>query len=68
VAAHAMRAFSIPLILASHDSEVIAVRLWNFWETGDAGEASALGVVFIVLLTGLTVLGRWLVVRLTPQQ
>jgi iron(III) transport system permease protein len=68
VAAHAMRAFSIPLILASHDSELIAVRLWDFWETGDAGEASALGVIFIVVLSGLTMIGRWLVVRLSPQQ
>jgi iron(III) transport system permease protein len=68
VAAHAIRAFSIPLILASHDSELIAVRLWNLWETGDAGEASALGVVFVLTVSALTMAGRWLVVRLTPQQ
>lgn len=68
VAAHAMRAFSIPLILASYDSELISVRLWDLWETGDAAEASALGVVFILLLTIMTILGRWLVVRLTPQE
>jgi iron(III) transport system permease protein len=68
VAAHAMRAFSIPLILASHDSELIAVRLWDLWETGDAAEASALGVLFILILSSLTMAGRWLVVRLTPQQ
>ncbi|MGH7834248.1 MAG: ABC transporter permease, partial [Candidatus Binatia bacterium] len=68
VAAHAMRAFSIPLILASHDSELIAVRLWDLWETGDAAEASALGVLFILILSSLTMAGRWLVVRLTPQR
>jgi iron(III) transport system permease protein len=68
VAAHAIRAFSIPLILASHDSELIAVRLWNLWETGDAGQASALGVVFVLTISALTLAGRWLVVRLTPQQ
>jgi iron(III) transport system permease protein len=68
VAAHAIRAFSIPLILASHDSEMIAVRLWNLWETGDAGGASALGVLFILLVSALTIAGRWVVVRLTPQQ
>jgi iron(III) transport system permease protein len=68
VAAHALRAFSIPLILASHESELIAVRLWNLWETGDAGEASALGVVFVLTVAALTMAGRWLVVRLTPQQ
>ena len=36
VVAHAMRAFSIPLILASSDTELISVRLWVMWERGDA--------------------------------
>ena len=68
VAAHAMRSFSIPLILSSHDSEVIAVRLWNLWERGDAADASALGVIFVGALTLFTILGRWFVVKANPQE
>lgn len=67
VAAHAIRAFSIPLILSSADTEVIAVRLFHLWETGDSTQASALGVMLILVLTFFTILGRWIVVRMTPQ-
>jgi iron(III) transport system permease protein len=67
VVAHAMRAFSIPLILASSDTELISVRLWTMWERGDASKAAALGVMLIAVLGIVTALSRWLVVRMTPQ-
>lgn len=65
--AHAMRAFSIPLILASSDTELIAVRLWVMWERGDASKAAALGVMLIAVLGLLTAMSRWAVVHMTPQ-
>ena len=67
VVAHAMRAFSIPLILASSETELISVRLWTMWERGDAPAAAALGVLLIATLGILTALSRWAVVRITPQ-
>jgi iron(III) transport system permease protein len=67
VVAHAMRAFSIPLILASSETELISVRLWTMWERGDAPAAAALGVMLIATLGILTALSRWAVVRITPQ-
>jgi len=67
VFAHAMRSFSIPLILASDDTELISVRLWFLWNDGDATLAAAMGVIIILVLTSLTALGRWAVVRMSPQ-
>ncbi len=67
VAVHATRAFSIPLILSSTNTEVVAVRLFNLWEAGDSAQASALGVMLIFTLTLFMILGRWIVVRLRPQ-
>ena len=67
VVAHAMRAFSIPLILASSETELISVRLWTMWERGDAPVAAALGVMLIATLGILTAVSRWAVVRITPQ-
>lgn len=67
VVAHAMRAFSIPLILASSDTELISVRLWVMWERGDATKTAALGVMLIATLGIVTALSRWAVVRMTPQ-
>jgi iron(III) transport system permease protein len=67
VVAHAMRAFSIPLILASSDTELISVRLWVMWERGEASKAAALGVMLIAVLGLVTAVSRWLVVRMTPQ-
>jgi iron(III) transport system permease protein len=67
IMAHAMRAFSIPLLLASSDTELISVRLWVMWERGDAAKAAALGVMLIAALGIVTALSRWAVVRMTPQ-
>jgi iron(III) transport system permease protein len=66
--AHAMRAFSIPLILASSDTELISVRLWVMWERGESAKAAALGVMLIATLGVITALSRWLVVHMTPQE
>jgi iron(III) transport system permease protein len=63
VAVHATRAFSIPLILSSANTEVLAVRLFNLWESGDSTQASALGVMLIFVLTLVMILGRWIGVR-----
>lgn len=64
VAAHAVRAFSIPLMLASRDSWPLSVMLWHLWdEEQNLPAAAALGVLLILMLTVLTFLGRVLVAR-----
>jgi iron(III) transport system permease protein len=68
VATHAMRNFSVPLILGGDESKVLSVIMWNLWDVGRAGETTALGVLLIVALTVLTVGGRSIVSRLGQRQ
>jgi iron(III) transport system permease protein len=64
VAAHAMRAFSIPLLLASRENRTLAVMLWHFWdEEANQPAAAALGVLLILCLTIFTFSGRALITR-----
>ncbi len=64
VAAHAVRSFSVPLMLASEENWTLSVILWNIWEDDNALTlAAALGVVFILTMALLTFLGRRVIVR-----
>jgi iron(III) transport system permease protein len=64
VAAHALRAFSIPLMLASRDSWPLSVMLWHLWdEEQNLPAAAALGVLMILMLTLLTFFGRVVVTK-----
>jgi len=68
VAVHALRAFSIPLMLSSKNTEVFAVLLWEFWENGTASLASGLGVLLILTLIPLTLLMRRFITQMSGQQ
>ncbi len=64
VAAHAVRSFSVPLMLASEENWTLSVILWNIWEDDNALTlAAALGVVFILSMALLTFLGRRVIVK-----
>ena len=64
VAAHAVRAFSIPLLLASRENRTLAVMLWHYWdEEANQPAAAALGVLLILFLTLFTFSGRVLISR-----
>ena len=64
VAAHTVRAFSIPLFLASRENRTLAVMLWHFWdEEGNQPAAAALGVLFILFLTVITFAARVVITR-----
>jgi iron(III) transport system permease protein len=67
VASHAFRSFSIPLMLQSRESIVLSVIMWDLWNEGKAGPTAALGMLLIVALVILTIVGRWLVTRLSRQ-
>ena len=64
VAAHAVRAFSIPLLLASRENRTLAVMLWHYWdEEANQPAAAALGVVLILFLTLFTFSARVFISR-----
>lgn len=68
VAAHALRSFSVPLMLRTTQNEVIAVSMWRFWSENQPGEATALAVLLMVLVGALTIAGRSLVERTSRQE
>jgi iron(III) transport system permease protein len=64
VAAHAVRAFSVPVMLASEQNWTLSVILWRIWDEQNAlTMAAALGVVFIFGLAVLTFFGRRFIVK-----
>ena len=67
VASHALRNFSVPLLLASRDNKVLSVIMWHSWDDGYPGRTAALGVMLIFALGILTIGGRWVVSRLARQ-
>jgi iron(III) transport system permease protein len=68
VAVHALRGFSIPLMLSSKNNEVFAVMLWDYWDRGLVSTAAALGVLLILVLIPLTLVMRRFIVRVSGQQ
>jgi len=68
VATHALRNFSIPLLLASRDNEVLSVVMWHSWDDGTPGYTAAIGVAMMVALGIFTIAGRWLVMKVSRQQ
>jgi iron(III) transport system permease protein len=54
VASHAMRSFSIPLVLSSQKNQVIAPEIWRVWQRGYIPEAAAYGVILMLVLVPIT--------------
>ena len=49
------REIGMPLLLSGPDNHVLSVRIWSSWESGKLNQASALGVV-MVLVMGLVII------------
>ena len=68
VSVHALRSFSIPLMLASKRNEVFSVLMWQYWSDGDVPLAATLGVLLMIALIPLTLLMRRFIVKVSGQQ
>lgn len=55
---HVVRDLSIPLMLYTPESEVVATKVWTLWENGSVPEAAALGVLTVLALAMLLGGGR----------
>jgi iron(III) transport system permease protein len=62
-----MRAFAIPLMLASRKSQVISVMLWGYWDDGYVSMAATLGVLLILVLIPVTLILRRYIVQVSGQ-
>jgi iron(III) transport system permease protein len=61
VVAHSLRTFSVPLVLASDNNEVLSVWIWIYWQAGRIPEAAAIGVMLILLTALMGLAARKLV-------
>jgi len=50
------KAVSIPLLLAGPSSQVVAVTMFEMWQNGVAPELAALGIIWAVVMTGVSTL------------
>jgi iron(III) transport system permease protein len=60
-----MRAFAIPLMLASRRSQVVSTMLWAYWDDGYISMAATLGVMLILVLIPVTLLMRRFIVQVS---
>jgi len=63
VGSHAMRSFSIPLVLSSQRNQVIAPEIWRVWQRGYLSEAAAYGVILMLILLPITMWMRHLMLN-----
>jgi ABC-type Fe3+ transport system permease subunit len=62
-AARGMRAFSAPLLLGGRGNEVLAVRMYSYWDNALFPEAAAIGMLFVVIAAPLALLARRVIVE-----
>ena len=48
------KAVSIPLLLAGPNSQVVAVTMFDMWQNGVAPELAALGIMWTLIMTGVS--------------
>jgi iron(III) transport system permease protein len=58
------REVSMPLMLAGPENQVLSVRIWAKWESGDLNQASALGVVMVFVMSAVILVAQ----RITGQR
>ena len=59
VALHAVRETTMALMLYSPSSRVISLLMWDTWQSGDVGRASATGVVLMICTALIILAGRY---------
>lgn len=64
-----LRELSSSLLLYSPGNEVVSVRIWQLYQSGQLPELAALGVLMVVVLTALTAIAfqLWRRVGVTPR-
>ncbi|MCC7103972.1 MAG: iron ABC transporter permease [Chloroflexi bacterium] len=63
VAAHSIRDFTFPLMLAASGNVVVAQFIWQVWERGNLERAAALSVMLMAVVVALVIPARYLTTR-----
>jgi iron(III) transport system permease protein len=64
----AMRELSSSILLYSPGNEVLAIYIWEAWESGQVTRLSAAGVLLMILLFGIVLLGQRLGAKFGVQE
>lgn len=64
----AVRDLSTPVLLYGFGGEVLSVVMLQFWAESKPGIVSVLAIVMLLLLTALSALQRWLLLKKEPTQ
>ena len=51
----AVKAISIPILLSGANSQVVAVTIFDLWQNGVIGELSAMGIIWMGMMTVVSV-------------
>ncbi|MFM2129689.1 MAG: hypothetical protein RL477_1235 [Pseudomonadota bacterium] len=51
----AVKAVSVPILLAGPNSQVVAVTIFDLWQNGVIGELSAMGIIWTLMMTTVSV-------------
>ena len=62
-AVRSMRSFSTPLLLGGPGNEVLAIRMWGYWEDGLIPETGVVGMLFVAMAAPLALFARRFLVR-----
>jgi len=64
VAAHSMRDFTFPVMLATTGNVLMSSLIWQVWSRPDLSVASAMAIMLVLVLTGCLALARGTLLRL----
>ena len=58
IAIHAMRSLTVPMFLTAQGNEVLAMLLWTYWDNDMVEAVSVIGLLYLVVCIGLSLLWR----------
>jgi iron(III) transport system permease protein len=58
IAIHAMRSLTVPMFLTTQGNEVLSMLLWTYWDNDMVEAVSVIGLLYLVVCVGLSLLWR----------
>jgi iron(III) transport system permease protein len=58
IAIHAMRSLTVPMFLTTQGNEVLSMLLWTYWDNDMVEAVSVIGLLYLAVCVGLSLLWR----------